>query len=126
MCDQTTSVMGQVKGGGVKALAVLAEKRSPALPEVPTIAEAGYPGAEMEIWNAVFAPKGTPPEIIKQLNAALSKALRIPRCAAGSQSSAPKHRGARPALARSALKNSRRGRGEVDKVIRDADIKPMN
>lgn len=78
MCDQTTSVMGQVKDGGAKALAVLAQQRSPALPDVPTIAEAGYPGAEMVLWNALFAPKGTPPEIVKQINAAIAKGIDDP------------------------------------------------
>jgi tripartite-type tricarboxylate transporter receptor subunit TctC len=78
VCDQSTSVMGQVSAGGVKALAVMAPSRSPALPDVPTMAEAGYPGAEMVVWNALFAPKGTPPEIIKQLNAAVMKGVDDP------------------------------------------------
>ncbi len=78
MCDQTTSVMTQVQAGNVKALAVLADQRSKALPAVPTISEAGYPGAEMVLWNAIFAPKGTPPEIVKQLNAAIAKGVDAP------------------------------------------------
>ena len=78
LCDQTTSVMTQVQAGGIKALAVLADQRSKALPDVPTISEAGYPGAEMVLWNAVFAPKGTPPEIVKQLNAAIAKGIEAP------------------------------------------------
>jgi tripartite-type tricarboxylate transporter receptor subunit TctC len=78
LCDQTTSVMQQVKAGAVKALAVLAQQRSPALPDVPTVAEAGYPGVEMVLWNAVFAPKGTPPEIVKQINAAIVKGIEAP------------------------------------------------
>jgi tripartite-type tricarboxylate transporter receptor subunit TctC len=78
ICDQTTSVMAQVQAGGVKALAVLAQQRSPALPNVPTIAEAGYAGAEMVLWNALFAPKGTPPEIVKQINAAIAKGVEAP------------------------------------------------
>ena len=78
ICDQTTSVMTQVRAGGVKALAVLADQRSPALPDVPTIAEAGYPGAEMVLWNALFAPKGTPPEIVKQINTAIAKGIEAP------------------------------------------------
>ena len=78
LCDQTTSVMTQVQAGGIKALAVLAQQRSPALPNVPTISEAGYPGAEMVLWNAIFAPKGTPPEIVRQLNAAIAKGVDAP------------------------------------------------
>jgi len=45
---------------------------------VPTIAQAGYPGAEMVVWNALFAPKGTPREIITQLNAAIAKGIDDP------------------------------------------------
>ena len=78
MCDQTTSVMAQIQAGGVKALAVLAQQRSPALPDVPTIAEAGHPGSEMVLWNALFAPKGTPPEIVKQINGAIAKGVDAP------------------------------------------------
>lgn len=78
VCDQSTSVMGQVSAGAIKPLAVLAPAPSPALKGVPTIAQAGYPGAEMVVWNALFAPKGTPPEIIKQLNAAIGKGITDP------------------------------------------------
>jgi tripartite-type tricarboxylate transporter receptor subunit TctC len=78
VCDQSTSVMGQVTAGAIKPLAVLAPSPSPALPGVPTIAQAGYPGAEMVVWNALFAPKGTPREIIKQLNAAIAKGITDP------------------------------------------------
>ena len=78
VCDQSTSVMGQVTAGAIKPLAVLAPAPSPALPGVPTIAQAGYPGAEMVVWNALFAPKGTPREIITQLNAAIGKGITDP------------------------------------------------
>ena len=78
VCDQSTSVMGQVSAGAIKALAVLAPTPSPALPGVPTIAQAGYPGAEMVVWNALFAPKGTPREIIARLNTAIAKGIEDP------------------------------------------------
>jgi tripartite-type tricarboxylate transporter receptor subunit TctC len=78
VCDQSTSVMGQVTAGSIKPLAVLAPSTSPALPGVPTIAQAGYPGAEMVVWNALFAPKGTPREIINQVNAAIGKGISDP------------------------------------------------
>jgi tripartite-type tricarboxylate transporter receptor subunit TctC len=78
VCDQSTSVMGQVTAGAIKPLAVLAPSPSPALPGVPTIAQAGYPGAEMVVWNALFVPKGTPREIIKQINAAIGKGITDP------------------------------------------------
>ena len=78
VCDQSTSVMGQVSAGAIKPLAVLAPAASPALPGVPTIAQAGYPGAEMVVWNALFAPKGTPREIVMQINAAVAKGIADP------------------------------------------------
>jgi tripartite-type tricarboxylate transporter receptor subunit TctC len=78
ICDQVTSLMGQVQAGAVTPLAVLAPTRSPVLPNVPTAEEAGMQGAEMVAWNAIFAPKGTPPAIIAALNAAVRKAIDDP------------------------------------------------
>lgn len=78
MCDQTTSLLEQVRADAVKPLAVLAPTRSLVMPQVPTAKEAGMDGVDMVIWNALFAPKGTPPEIIEKLNAALVKAITDP------------------------------------------------
>jgi tripartite-type tricarboxylate transporter receptor subunit TctC len=78
LCDQVTSLMSQVQAKTVRPLAVLAPTRSPVLPDVPTASEAGMSGIDMVVWNALFAPKGTPPEIIERLNAALIKAITDP------------------------------------------------
>ncbi|CAN7674209.1 Bug family tripartite tricarboxylate transporter substrate binding protein [Bosea sp. LjRoot237] len=78
LCDQVTSLMSQVKANAVRPLAVLAPTRSPVLPDVPTATEAGMSGIDMVVWNALFAPKGTPPEIIEKLNGALVKAITDP------------------------------------------------
>lgn len=78
LCDQVTSLMSQVKAKAVRPLAVLAPARSPVLPDVPTASEAGMSGIDMVVWNALFAPKGTPPEIVEKLNAALLKAITDP------------------------------------------------
>lgn len=64
------------KTGKVRALAVATAKRSPLAPEIPTIAEAGLPGYEMTLWNAIFAPAATPKDIIGRLNAEILKALQ--------------------------------------------------
>ena len=64
------------KTGKVRALAVATAKRSPLAPEIPTIAEAGLPGYEMTLWNAIFAPAATPKDIIGRLNAEIVKALK--------------------------------------------------
>jgi len=68
-------VYPQVKAGKIKALAVTSAKRHPMLPEVPTIAESGYPGFEALSWQGLFAPAGTPAEVVARLNAETLKAL---------------------------------------------------
>ncbi len=75
MCDQITNVVGQVKAGTIKAYAVATPERNASLPDVPTTTEAGLPGYQTTAWNALFAPKGTPPAILTKLNAAAAKAL---------------------------------------------------
>ena len=75
MTDQIVNVVEQVKGGSIKAYAIATPERSPALPDLPTTKEAGLPEYQVSAWNAVFAPKGTPKEIVAKLNDALSKAL---------------------------------------------------
>ena len=68
-------VLPQVKGGKIKALAVTSAKRHPLLPEVPTVAESGYPGFEALSWQGLFAPAGTPADIVAKLNAETVKVL---------------------------------------------------
>jgi tripartite-type tricarboxylate transporter receptor subunit TctC len=63
------------KSGKVRPIAVMSLKRSPALPEVPTVAESGYPGFEANTWFAIFAPAKTPVEVLDRLNADINKAL---------------------------------------------------
>ncbi|WP_284178667.1 tripartite tricarboxylate transporter substrate-binding protein [Rhabdaerophilum sp. SD176] len=78
MCDQIVSVSSQVKGGTIKALAIATQARSPSLPDVPTTKEAGLPAFEVSAWNAVFAPKGTPADVVAKLSDALTKAVTDP------------------------------------------------
>lgn len=63
------------KAGKVRPIAVMSLKRSPALPDVPTVAELGYPGFEANTWFAVFAPAKVPSEVLERLNAEINKAL---------------------------------------------------
>jgi len=77
-CDQIVSVASQVQGGAIKAYAIATDKRSPALPDVPTSTEAGLPEFKVSAWNALFAPKGTPKDVVAKLNDALNKALSDP------------------------------------------------
>ena len=75
MFDNLPSSIEQAKAGNLRALAVTSAKRSPALPDVPTLAESGLAGFEASSWFALFAPKGTPAEITGRLNAEVRKAL---------------------------------------------------
>ena len=72
--DLTTS-LPQVKAGKLKALGVSSPSRSPLVPELPTIAEAGLPGYEISYWNAVYAPAGTPAPVVERINALMRKAM---------------------------------------------------
>ena len=72
------NVMPHVRAGKLRALAVSTPKRSPDLPDVPTVAEAGVPGYEATLWLALLAPAGTPNEIVQKLYAESSKVLREP------------------------------------------------
>ena len=70
------SGMPHIQGGKVRGLAVTSAQRSPALPDVPTVAESGFPGFEANGWLAIFVPNGTPPAVIAKLNAEIGKVMQ--------------------------------------------------
>jgi len=76
------SVMGHVQNGRLKAFAVTGKTRHPGVPNVPTVAEAGLPGFELEAWVALFAPAGTPPAVVQQLTQKVKEALAAPEAKA--------------------------------------------
>mgnify|MGYP001588682162 CR=1 FL=1 len=76
--DQLTAGTPLVKAGKLKFLAVTTKGRSPLAPDVPTTAEAGFPGLDLVSWQAVYAPKGTPKDIVNKLNTEIVKALNTP------------------------------------------------
>jgi putative tricarboxylic transport membrane protein len=78
MCATMQSGAAQAKQGNVKAIAVMADKRVPIIPDVPTTGEQGLPGVEASVWNAFFLPKGTPDPIVRKLNKAMSDTLDDP------------------------------------------------
>jgi tripartite-type tricarboxylate transporter receptor subunit TctC len=78
MVDVIPSAAPFVQSGKMRALAVMAPKRSSQLPDVPTLEELGFPGYDFSGWHALLAPKGTPPDIIARLNAAANKILAKP------------------------------------------------
>jgi len=85
--DNMASALGQIQAGTVRALAVSGTQRSPLLPDVPTVAEAGVPGYEYYVWFGLWAPKNTPQPVVERLHAAITKAQADPavkeRIAAG-------------------------------------------
>jgi len=70
------SGMPHIQGGKVRGLAVTSATRSPALPDVPTVAESGFPGFEANGWLGILVPNGTPPDVIAKLNAEITKVMQ--------------------------------------------------
>jgi tripartite-type tricarboxylate transporter receptor subunit TctC len=78
LCDQATTATQQILGGTVKAYTVTSAQRLPGLKDVPSNVEAGLPSLNYTIWNAAYAPKGTPKEVIDRWNAAIGKFVSDP------------------------------------------------
>ncbi len=78
MFESSNSIAQHVRAGRVRALAVSGAKRSISLPEVPTLAEAGVPGYEVDLWSGVIAPAGLPRPILERLNKAINAAILVP------------------------------------------------
>jgi tripartite-type tricarboxylate transporter receptor subunit TctC len=76
--DQASNSMQQIRSGGIRAYAITDTKRLKAAPEIPTAEEAGLPGFHMTLWSALWAPKGTPKDVIARLNAAAVTAMADP------------------------------------------------
>src|SRR5277367_2288382 len=76
--DNLASALGEIKGGNVRVLAVTSKTRSPLLPDVPTVEEAGVRGYSYYTWFGLWAPKDTPQPIILKLNMEIKKALTVP------------------------------------------------
>jgi tripartite-type tricarboxylate transporter receptor subunit TctC len=78
LCEVVSTAKPQIDGGTVKPIAIMTKERSKALPNVPTGLEQGTPNLEAYTWNAIFLPKGTPPEIVKKLSDAALEAMKTP------------------------------------------------
>ena len=115
------AVLPHAKSGKVRPLAVGTLKRSPALPETPTVAESGYPGFEVSLWLGFFAPKGTPAAIVNRLHAELVKIALSPEMKEQFE-----RNGAEPAHNASNIELERLVRSEIEKyakVLKAANIK---
>ena len=78
MFDTTSSAIGQIRAGKLRALAVTSATRSPELPNVPTLAEAGFPGFEMTTWYGLYVTAGTPREVVARLQGEIARILKLP------------------------------------------------
>ena len=77
MIDTTSSAMAHIKSGKLRALAVTTPKRSPQLPDVPAMAEAGFPGVNIVTWYGVYAPAGTPRDVLARLHGEIHRVLQL-------------------------------------------------
>ena len=121
--DNMPSIIGHVRAGAVRALAVTTRERVPVVPDLPTIAEAGVPGFDVSSWFGFFVPAKTPPEIIAKLNADTNAALAHASVKPRFDDLGATPRGTTPGQLAAFLKS------EIDKwgpVIRDARIRVEN
>ena len=121
MFDNVSNVLPHIKAGKLKVLAVTTPARSPLLPDVPTVAEAGVPGYEVAVWFGIAAPAGTPKPVIDKLNGEIVNALKQPEvkaqfAALGVESVGS---GVEPFAAHIAAQ-----RAMWSKVVRDAGVTP--
>ncbi|NYG35266.1 Bug family tripartite tricarboxylate transporter substrate binding protein [Sphaerotilus montanus] len=86
--DNVNGVQQFIKNGQIKPLAVTSAKRLPQFPDIPTMAESGFPGFEAVAWGGIIAPAGTPPAIVQRLNAAIAEALKSPEVVRANQTMA--------------------------------------
>ena len=78
ICDNFSNVIEDAKDGGLKAIALSAQKRHPQGPNIPTTAEQGFPAIDAGIWYSFVVPRGTPPDLVKRLNGEIAKILTLP------------------------------------------------
>jgi tripartite-type tricarboxylate transporter receptor subunit TctC len=115
------SGMPHIQGGKLRGLAVTSAKRSPALPEVPTVAESGFPGFEAVGWLGILVPNGTPPEVIARLNAEFSKVMQSPDVRKALIAQGVEARTGTPEEFGAMMKSET---AKWHRIVRDAGIKP--
>ncbi len=121
MFEQLYAAMPSIKGGRLRPLAITSKTRSPLLPDVPTMGEAGFPAVEVLNWQGIVGPKGLPAEIIKILNAAGNRALQDPDVRAKMLEQGNEIAGGTPEQFAALIKAEAPRWG---KVVKDAKIEP--
>jgi tripartite-type tricarboxylate transporter receptor subunit TctC len=123
MFANLSAVMGNLKAGTLRALAVTSAHRSPSAPDIPTVAEAALPGFEAETWWGIVAPAGTPPAVLAKLNGAARKALADDDTKKRFADLGMTNGGSSPAELDAYIKSEI---AKWSKVIKDANIQPMD
>jgi tripartite-type tricarboxylate transporter receptor subunit TctC len=123
MFANLSAVMGNLKAGTVRALAVTGAHRSPSAPDIPTVAEGALPGFEAETWWSIVAPAGTPPAVLAKLNAAARKALADDDTKRRFADLGMTNGGSSPEELDAYIKSEI---AKWSKVIKDANIQPMD
>lgn len=107
------SALPSMQDGSIRPLAVADKQRLPDLPDVPTMAEAGYPDFEVLSWNGIFVPAGTPPEVVQRLNVTVNEILKDPEISKRIRGMAGRPGGGTPAQFQALLKSETEKWGEV-------------
>jgi tripartite-type tricarboxylate transporter receptor subunit TctC len=121
MFEQMYAAMPSIKGGRLRALAITSKSRSPLLPEIPTMGEAGFPAVEVLNWQGIVGPKGLPAEVVKTLNIAGNKALQDPEVRAKMLDQGNEIAGGTPEQFAALIKSEA---PRWAKVVKDARIEP--
>jgi len=121
MFEQMYSAAPSIRAGKLRALAITSKTRSPLFPELPTMIEAGVPGFEVQNWQGLVAPAGTPPALIKVLNETCNKALQDPAIREQMLSQGNEIGGGTPEQFAALIKSESARWG---KLVKEANIKP--
>lgn len=121
MFEQMYAAAPSIRAGKLRALAITSKTRSPLFPDVPTMAEAGVPGFEVQNWQGLIAPAGTPAAIIRVLNDAVNKALADPTIKEQMLGQGNELGGGSPAVFAALIKSEADRWG---KLVKSANIKP--
>ena len=116
------TAIGQLKGGKVRALGVTSKARNAAVPNIPSIAELGYPTFEIGLWFGVWAPAGTPAAIVKKINQDINLAMQNPEVKAAYESKGIR---ATPMSPQEFSKFVREEMDKYQKIAKDANIEPQ-